>query len=175
MLTPGSDRPLPEPGRPPPRRHPRPDHPPAGRHRPDPPGPARAAVTALLAFHPLRASEIRQLTLDDAHGLDDGRLHLPGRTGARTPVRLPRPPHKRWPHTANPHFFVTSRTALSTVPASRPWRYRHYPASSHLLRSDRILDEVHAAGGDVRMLCELFGLSIQAATRYTAAGDFPPG
>lgn len=23
------------------------------------------------------------------------------------------------------------------------------------------------------MLCELFGLSIQAATRYTAAGDFP--
>ncbi len=82
---------------------------------------------------------------------------------------------KRWPHTANPHVFVTSHTALSTVPASRLWLYRHYPASSHLLRSDRILDEVLAAGGDARMLCELFGLSIQAVTRSTAAGDFPPG
>lgn len=55
------------------------------------------------------------------------------------------------------------------MPASRPWLYRHYPASSHLLRDDRILDEVQAAGGDARVICELFGLSIQAASRYTAA------
>ncbi|MFI8164180.1 hypothetical protein ACIF6I_33885 [Streptomyces microflavus] len=45
------------------------------------------------------------------------------------------------------------------MPASRPWRYRHCPASRHLLRSDRILDEIHAAGGDARMIRELFGLS----------------
>ncbi|MEU3491112.1 hypothetical protein [Streptomyces massasporeus] len=58
--------------------------------------------------------------------------------------------------------------ALSAVPVSRPWLYRHYPASSHLLRGDRIVDEVQAAGGDARVICELFGLSIQAVTRYTA-------
>ncbi|MDQ0956359.1 hypothetical protein QFZ66_000237 [Streptomyces sp. B4I13] len=65
------------------------------------------------------------------------------------------------------------RTALSTTPVSRPWLYRHYPASSHLLRGDRIIDEAQAAGGDARMICELFGLSIQAATRYIVTGNFP--
>ncbi|MGW7260621.1 hypothetical protein [Streptomyces sp. NPDC054834] len=138
------------------------------------PDPARAAVTALLAFHALRATEIRHLTLNDARGLESGRLYVFGRTirlGAPVGVRLAAylaHRTRRWPHTANQYFFVTSRTALSTVPVSRPWLYRHYPASSHLLRGDRIVDEVQAAGGDARMICELFGLSIQAATRYTA-------
>ncbi|MEU6664385.1 hypothetical protein [Streptomyces sp. NPDC046821] len=80
---------------------------------------------------------------------------------------------RRWPNTANPHFFLTLHTALSTTPVSRPWLYRHYPASSNLLRRDRIVDEAQAADGDIRLTCDLFGLSIQAATRYTAAGDFP--
>ncbi|MFD5272119.1 hypothetical protein [Streptomyces sp. NPDC058335] len=126
------------------------------------PDAARAAITALLAFHALRASEIRHLTLNDARDLATDRLHLPART-----IRLAEPVRVRlcWPH--------TSRTALSTVPVSRPWLYRQYPASSTLLRGDRIVDEAQAAGGDVRLICELFGLSIQAATRYTAAGNFP--
>ena len=47
--------------------------------------------------------------------------------------------------------------------------YRQYPASTHVLRSDRIVDEVQAAGGDALLICELFGLGIKAATRYTAA------
>ncbi|MER6958897.1 hypothetical protein [Streptomyces sp. NPDC000618] len=156
------------------------------RHALTSPDPARAAVTALLAFHALRAGEIRRLTLDDTRrALEDGRLHLPGRT-----VRLDEPVrvrlaaylahrNKRWPHTANPYFFVTMRTALSTMPVSRPWLYRQYPASSGLLRSDRIVDEVQAADGDIRLICDLFGLSIQAAHRYTAgvcadAGPTPP-
>lgn len=37
------------------------------------------------------------------------------------------------------------------------------------LRSDRILHEAIASGGDPRRLCDLFGLSIQHATRYTDA------
>ncbi|MET9667926.1 hypothetical protein ABZY19_21435 [Streptomyces sp. NPDC006475] len=53
---------------------------------------------------------------------------------------------------------------------SRAWLYRQYPASAHVLRSDRIVDEVQAAGGDALLICELFGLGIRAATRYTAAG-----
>ncbi|MEH0449678.1 hypothetical protein QA811_40270 [Streptomyces sp. B21-102] len=89
----------------------------------DHPDPARVAITALLAFHALRAGEIRHLTLDDARGLDDGRLHLPGRTvPVSEPVRTRLTAYlghrtRRWPHTANPHFFVTLRIALSTTDA----------------------------------------------------------
>ena len=40
------------------------------------------------------------------------------------------------------------------------------------VRRDRILDEAFATGGDLRMLCELFSLSIAGAYHYTtAAGD----
>ncbi|MBQ0890865.1 hypothetical protein KBZ94_39125 [Streptomyces sp. RM72] len=45
--------------------------------------------------------------------------------------------------------------------------HRQQPLSSDLLRADRIVDEVLAAGGDARMICELFGLGIEAAARYT--------
>ncbi|MER5381792.1 hypothetical protein ABT040_16140 [Streptomyces sp. NPDC002688] len=54
-----------------------------------------------------------------------------------------------------PHLFLT-----------RPWLYRHYPSSSHLLRADRLVDEAQAAG-DARLICELFGLTFNAATRCT--------
>jgi hypothetical protein len=33
---------------------------------------------------------------------------------------------------------------------------------------DRILDEVRATGGDIRRVCELFDLSVEAATGYAA-------
>ncbi|MER6342328.1 hypothetical protein ABT258_36305 [Streptomyces tendae] len=45
--------------------------------------------------------------------------------------------------------------------------HRQQPLSSDLLRADCIVDEVLAAGGDARMICELFGLGIEAAARYT--------
>jgi hypothetical protein len=41
------------------------------------------------------------------------------------------------------------------------------------IREDRILDEVLATGGDLRRLCDLFGLSVKAAHRYTALLDHP--
>jgi len=43
----------------------------------------------------------------------------------------------------------------------------------HRIREDRILDEAHASSGDVRRLCDLFGLSIKGAERYTATLDHP--
>ncbi|WP_405566689.1 hypothetical protein OG317_00325 [Streptomyces sp. NBC_01167] len=145
--------------------------------RPSPPqDPARAAVTALLVFHALRAGEIRHLNLDQALEALTGPLRLPGRTVLLAePVRvrlgayLAHRSH-RWPGTANPHLFITRRSALSTTPVSRAWLYRQYPDSAHVLRSDRIIDEVQAADGDALLICELFGLGIKAATRYTAAG-----
>ncbi|MER6160319.1 hypothetical protein ABT147_33000 [Streptomyces sp. NPDC001868] len=145
------------------------------------PKPATAAITALIAFHALRAAEIRHLTLNDARDLQAGRLHLPARTiTLAEPVRVRLAAYlahrnRRWPNTANPHFFVTSRTALTTTAVSHPWLYRQYPASSDLLRADRILDEVRSADGDVPMICELFGLSVQAATRYTSTGGLAAG
>jgi len=41
------------------------------------------------------------------------------------------------------------------------------------LRSDRILDAVRATGGDVRQLCDLFGMSVRTAQRRPATIDHP--
>jgi hypothetical protein len=41
------------------------------------------------------------------------------------------------------------------------------------LREDRILQEIHATGGDIRRICDLFGLSIEAALRYAATLGHP--
>ena len=41
------------------------------------------------------------------------------------------------------------------------------------IREDRILNEAHASGGDMRRLTDLFGLSVNAATRYTKTVDHP--
>ncbi|MGW6159648.1 hypothetical protein ACWFRM_42155 [Streptomyces sp. NPDC055144] len=136
------------------------------------PAPVRAAVTTLLAFHTVRSGEIRHLTLADARDIEAARLYLPDRTILLAePARIRLDAYlahraARWPHT-NPHLFLTSRSATSTTPVSRPYLYRQHPLSSHLIRSDRIVHEVQAAGADVRLICELFGLGIEAATRYT--------
>lgn len=37
------------------------------------------------------------------------------------------------------------------------------------LREDRVLAEAHANGGDVRAIADLFGLSINASSRYAYA------
>jgi hypothetical protein len=137
------------------------------------PDPVRAAVTALLAFHAVRSGEIRHLTLADARDIEAARLYLPDRTILLAePARIRLDAYlahraARWPHTANPHLFLTSRSATSTTPVSRPYLYRQHPLSSHVIRSDRIVHEVQAAGANVRLICELFGLGIEAATRYT--------
>ncbi len=41
------------------------------------------------------------------------------------------------------------------------------------LREDRILQEIHATDGDIRRICDLFGLSIAAALRYAATVEHP--
>ncbi|MER5213640.1 hypothetical protein ABT063_24485 [Streptomyces sp. NPDC002838] len=39
------------------------------------------------------------------------------------------------------------------------------------LREDRILDEAQASQGDPRRIADLFGLTVNAAQRYTATVD----
>ncbi|MEV5301146.1 hypothetical protein [Amycolatopsis methanolica] len=41
------------------------------------------------------------------------------------------------------------------------------------IRTDRVLDEVRASGGDLRRICALFGMSVKRAARYTSILDHP--
>jgi integrase len=142
------------------------------------PDPARAALVALVAFHGLRAGQVRDLKLTDAR---DGRLHLRDHTvllAGPARVRLAawldyRARH--WPATANPHLFITMRSATGLGPAGDRWvkLKTGVPGGVQAIREDRILHEAHASGGDIRRICDLFGLSISAAERYAATLDHP--
>src|SRR6266536_879935 len=124
----------------------------------------RAAIAAIAAFCAPTASQMARLLLTDVR---DGRLHLPART-----VPLAAPAQQRlaayldyraltWPDTANPHLFVHYRTATRTGPVQADWV------------TTRLGMSAQAIGGDIRRLCDLFGLSVSGAERYTATVDHP--
>jgi hypothetical protein len=135
-------------------------------------------VVALIAFHGLRSGQLRRLRLTD---LRDGRLHLDGRgIILADPVRTRLATwldHRatRWPNTTNPYLFVHYRSAARAEPVGQRWVRLTIGAglTATAIREDRILNEAHASGGDARRLADLFGLSIQATTRYTATVDHP--
>ena len=134
--------------------------------------PARAALAALVAFHALRSWQLASLTLTD---IRDGRLHLDGRViPLAGPVRerlaawlVERA--RRWPATVNPHLFINWYTAVRICPVSRPWITSTIGASAQAIREDRILNEALATDGDIRRLCDLFGLTVGGAERYAWA------
>jgi hypothetical protein len=138
--------------------------------------PATATLAALLAFHAVRLWQVRQALLTDVH---DGRLRLPDRTiPLAGPVRQRLAAyldyrHRRWPNTANPHLFIHYRNANTTTPVTPWWIRKRLGMSAQSIRQDRILDEAHATGGDVRRICDLFGLSVAGAYRYTVTVDHP--
>lgn len=138
------------------------------------PDPACAALTALVAFHGLRASELRNMQITD---LVDGRLQLGKRNILLAePVRVRLNAwldyrHKRWPTTANPHVFLNHRNSSRTMPVGGRWLTLAIGIPVHVIREDRILDEARATGGDVRRICDLFGLTVAAALRYLPNPD----
>ena len=136
------------------------------------PDPATALGVAIVAFHALTNGQTRAIQLTD---IVDGRLTLPdGRTiPLAEPVKVRLAAwldHRaaRWPRTLNPHLFITQNTAprLRAPGHTFPWKKAGLNPQS--LRSDRILQEIYATGGDVRRICDLFGLSIAGASRYAA-------
>lgn len=133
------------------------------------PDPSRAALAALFAFHALRTSQARDLLVTDVR---DGRLHVDGNTIVLAePVRQRlnawlAERARRWPYTANAHVFLTNRTAVRTMPVSSPWIKTKLGVLPQKIREDRILNEAIATGGDVRRLCDLFGVSVPTAQRY---------
>ena len=136
--------------------------------------PARAALAALVAFHALRSGQLTNLKLTDVR---DGRLHLDGRViPLAGPVRERLATWlderaRRWPVTINPYLFINWYTAVRESPVSSPWITHTLGLSAQAVREDRILHEALATGGDVRRLCDLFGLSVGGAERYARPAE----
>ncbi len=81
--------------------------------------------------------------------------------------------NRTWPATINPYLFVGRVSAPRLTPVGKqfPWRGTHLRPQA--LSEDRILQEVHATGGDVRRICDLFGLNIETAMRYSLTVAHP--
>lgn len=138
------------------------------------PNPACAALTALATFHGLRAGELRNMQVTD---LVDGRLRI-----GRRSILLAEPVrarlrawldhrNKRWPTTGNPHVFINPSNANRTTPVGGRWLTLATGIPVHVMREDRILHEARATGGDVRRICDLFGLSVEGALRYLSDAE----
>lgn len=138
------------------------------------PDPASALAVALVAFHALATRQVRSLKLTD---IIDGRLTIDGRTIPLAAPVLPRLAAwldyraRTWPATANPHLLVNRRTAPRLTEVSRRFPWKQVGLRPQTLREDRILDEVRGTGGDPHQICHLFGLSVEAALRYTSTLD----
>ena len=140
------------------------------------PDPAIALAVALVAFHALTSRQLRELRLTD---IVDARLTLDGRDiplAGPVLVRLRAWLDHRartWPQTINPHLFVTRRSAPRLTPVGSQFPWRGTGLTAQAVREDRIVQEIHATGGDVRRLCDLFGLSVETAMRYASALSHP--
>lgn len=138
--------------------------------------PRTALAVSLVAFHALTNKQLQQLKLTD---IVDGRLTRDGRViplAGPVRVRLAAWLDYRaatWPHTINPHLFVSQKSAPRLIPIGRQFPWTNTNLSPQALREDRILQEIHATGGDIRRICDLFGLSIEAAMRYASTIDPP--
>lgn len=138
--------------------------------------PVQAALTALIGIHGLRSSEICALQLTD---IRDGRVHLPGRT---IPLAQPAKARldaylderdRRWPSSINPHLFIHYLSATTTGPVGRAWVTNRLGMSAHALRQDRIIDEAQATGGDLRRICDFFGVVMATAEYYATTLNHP--
>lgn len=140
------------------------------------PDSAAALAVALVAFHAVTGPQLQALALTD---IVDGRLTLGQRTiplaGPVTSRLRAYLDHRTrtWPDTINPHLFISRKTAGRTRPVGRQFPFHSLDISANALRDDRILQEIYATGGDVRRLCDFFGLSIESALRYRSALDHP--
>ena len=133
-------------------------------------------LAALLIFHGLRPLELRNLLLTDLH---DGRLHLPDRTiplaepvEARLATYLDER-QRRWPNSINPHLFTHHVKAGTTNPVSVPWISDRVGTSAMKLRQARIVDEVLATDGDLRRICDFFGVTMTTAEHYASLLNHP--
>ncbi|MDR6688298.1 hypothetical protein J2Y41_003884 [Arthrobacter sp. 1088] len=140
------------------------------------PDPVVALAVALVAFHALTGKQICELRLTDT---SDGHLTLGNRDiPLAAPVRTRLATwlnhrNQTWPDSVNPHLLINRRTAPRLVPVGNNYPWAGVTLRPRALREDRILHEIHATGGDVRRVCDLFGLSVEGATRYLNTIEHP--
>lgn len=109
----------------------------------------------------------------------DGHLHVAGRDiPLAAPVRTRLAAwldhrNKTWPGTLNPYLMVSKRTAPRLVATGISYPWKGITLRPQALREDRVLHEIHATGGDIRRVCDMFGLSVAGATRYLATVEHP--
>lgn len=138
--------------------------------------PSTAALAALIAFHGLRPVELRELRLTD---VADGRLTLPDRVLPLAQPVLARLAayrdyrHTRWPDSINPYFFIHLHSAGTTDPVRRHWVNSRLGMPAQAIRADRIVDEVHATAGDLRRICDFFGVTMTTAEHYASSLTHP--
>jgi len=137
---------------------------------------AGAALAALVIFHGLRPDELRDLMLTDVR---DGRLHLSNRVvPIANPVKQRLAAYlthrnQRWPRTANAHFFIHDDSAHTTDAVRFYWVNRRLGMPARALRQHRIVDEIQATAGDLRRICDFFGVSITTAEHYATTLNHP--
>lgn len=140
------------------------------------PNPAVALAVSLVAFHALTGKQISELRLTDISDghliLGDRDIPLAGPVRTRLTAWLDHR-NRTWSGTANPHLLVNRRTAPRLLPTSRQFPWSGLALRPRVLREDRILHEIHATGGDIRRICDLFGLSVEGATRYLNTLEHP--
>ena len=140
------------------------------------PNPVVALAVALVAFHALTGKQVRNLRLTD---ISDGQLVLGNRDiPLAAPVRTRLAAwldhrNRTWPSSANLHLLINRRTAPRLVPVGPQFPWQGVMMRPQALREDRILHEIHATGGDIRRICDLFGLSVEGATRYLGTIEHP--
>jgi hypothetical protein len=137
--------------------------------------PTTAAITTLIGIHGLRPSETCALLLTDVRDhrivLSDRTILLAPATKVRLDAYLARR-RKQWPGSINPHFLIHSRSAATLEQVKVPWLTDKLGMSTNALRQDRILAEVHA-GGDLRQICDFFGVTIATAEHYASTINHP--
>ena len=141
------------------------------------PDPVVAVAVALVAFHALTVQQVA------AAAADRHRRRPPAPRRAATipladPVRVRLAAwldhrQRTWPGCINPHLIVSRLSAPRLIPVSEALPLaQDRPVRAGAARGPHPA-EIHATGGDVRRICDLFGLSIGAALRYDTTAALP--
>ena len=140
------------------------------------PNPVAALAVALVAFHALTGKQLCELRLTDISDghliLDNRDIPLERRCDPPGDVARPAEPNlaeqRQPPPVHQPAYRTQAPACRSELSLDRAGYLR-----PRALREDHILHEIHATGGDVRRICDLFGLSVEGATRYLSTVEHP--
>lgn len=131
----------------------------------------------LAGVHALSRAQVTALRVDDVD-LAARRLHIRGRwvtvdEATFQHLRVWTDQRRtRWPATANPHLFITAKTAGNLAPVSTGY-FRGLPTPLARLRADRLLAAAADSNRDPLTLVRLFGVSGDTAVRYCTELDPP--